>query len=382
MAVLSLRSTNVGPLTSQQVDTNFTNLNTELAGKLDSSSYTAADVLTKIKTVDGTGSGLDADLLDGLNSATANTVSTIVARDASGNFAANVITASLSGNVTGNVVGNVTGTVTGNATNVSGVVAIANGGTGATTIEDAKEALGIGSLAVQASNNVNITGGSISLTTALPVSSGGTGSENAAGARTNLGLVIGLDVQPFSNQLSSLAAVTTNGIISRTSANTIVARTLANGTNISITNADGASGNPTIAVVASPQFTSLGVGTAASGTTGEIRATDNISAYFSSDARFKENVKQIDGALGKVCAIGGKTFDWTDAYIESHGGEDGYFVQKSDFGVIAQDVQHQFPAAVRTKEDGTLAVDYAKLSALAFAAIAELKQELDAIKGK
>lgn len=36
--------------------------------KLDASAYTAADVLTKIKTVDGTGSLLDADLLDGLNS--------------------------------------------------------------------------------------------------------------------------------------------------------------------------------------------------------------------------------------------------------------------------------------------------------------------------
>ena len=35
------------------------------ANKLNSSSYTAADVLTKIKTVDGSGSGLDADLLDG-----------------------------------------------------------------------------------------------------------------------------------------------------------------------------------------------------------------------------------------------------------------------------------------------------------------------------
>jgi hypothetical protein len=32
------------------------------------STYTASDVLTKIKTVDGTGSGLDADLLDGLDS--------------------------------------------------------------------------------------------------------------------------------------------------------------------------------------------------------------------------------------------------------------------------------------------------------------------------
>jgi len=39
-----------------------------LAGKLDSTSYTANDVLTKIKTVDGAGSGLDADLLDGLDS--------------------------------------------------------------------------------------------------------------------------------------------------------------------------------------------------------------------------------------------------------------------------------------------------------------------------
>jgi hypothetical protein len=41
---------------------------------------------------DGAGSGLDADLLDGLNSASTNTASTIVARDASGNFSAGAIT--------------------------------------------------------------------------------------------------------------------------------------------------------------------------------------------------------------------------------------------------------------------------------------------------
>lgn len=35
---------------------------------LPAASYTAADVLTKVKTVDGSGSGLDADLLDGLDS--------------------------------------------------------------------------------------------------------------------------------------------------------------------------------------------------------------------------------------------------------------------------------------------------------------------------
>jgi hypothetical protein len=67
------------------------------------------------------------------NSATtatsANTVSTIVARDASGNFSAGTITASLTGNVTGT------------ATNVTGTVAIANGGTGATTAAAAFDAL-------------------------------------------------------------------------------------------------------------------------------------------------------------------------------------------------------------------------------------------------
>lgn len=40
-------------------------LKTELDKKLNVSAYTANDVLAKIKTVDGEGSGLDADLLDG-----------------------------------------------------------------------------------------------------------------------------------------------------------------------------------------------------------------------------------------------------------------------------------------------------------------------------
>jgi len=48
----------------------------------------------------GAGSGLDADLLDGYGSATANTANTIVLRDGSGNFSAGTITAALSGNAT------------------------------------------------------------------------------------------------------------------------------------------------------------------------------------------------------------------------------------------------------------------------------------------
>ena len=125
----------------------------------------------------------------------------------------------------------------------------------------------------------------------------------------------------------------------------------------------------------------MNVGSATGSTTGQIRASDNITAYYSSDKKFKENIEDIPNALDAVDVIGGKLFDWTDAYLEAHGGEDEYFNQKHDFGVIAQDVQSVFPRAVRTRPDGTLAVDYEKLVALSFAAIKELKAEIDILKG-
>ena len=51
------------------VISNVDGLQTALDAKLAASSYTAADVLSKLLTVDGAGSGLDADLLDGQSSA-------------------------------------------------------------------------------------------------------------------------------------------------------------------------------------------------------------------------------------------------------------------------------------------------------------------------
>ena len=139
--------------------------------------------------------------------------------------------------------------------------------------------------------------------------------------------------------------------------------------------------NVNVGSTSNVQHFSLGVGTAASSVKGEIRAIDNITAYYSSDITLKENVNDISNAVDIVYQIGGKTFDWTDEYIQEHGGEDGYFVQKSDFGVIAQDVEKVFPLAVRKRQYGLLAVDYEKLCALAFAAIKELKDEIEILKG-
>jgi hypothetical protein len=86
--------------------------------------------------------------------------------------------------------------------------------------------------------------------------------------------------------------------------------------------------------------------------------------------------------LSIVSAIGSKTFDWKDSYIEEHGGADDYFMRKQDFGVVAQDVQAVFPQAVRERAEGTLAVDYEKLSTLAFGAIKQLVKRIEALEAR
>jgi len=122
--------------------------------------------------------------------------------------------------------------------------------------------------------------------------------------------------------------------------------------------------------------TSLGVGTDASGTTGEIRATNNVTAYYSSDIALKENISPIGNALDKLSQISGVEFDWTKDYIDDHGGEDGYFVRKHDVGVIAQEIKKVLPEVVAERQDGTLAVRYEKIIALLIEAVKELKGKL------
>jgi len=127
------------------------------------------------------------------NSATtatsSNAASAIVSRDASGNFSAGTITASLSGNVTGNVTGNVSGT----ALNVTGIVATANGGTGQNSTATFP---GSGTVAVLTDISAS------NLSGILATSKGGTGQNSTAVFPTSGTVAVITDIS--ASQLSGI----------------------------------------------------------------------------------------------------------------------------------------------------------------------------------
>jgi len=130
------------------------------------------------------------------------------------------------------------------------------------------------------------------------------------------------------------------------------------------------------------QFDSFGVGTAASGTTGQIRATDDITAFYSSDVALKENIVNIPDSLEAIKKLNGVLFNWKDEWIKKQGGEDGYFVRKKDVGVIAQEVEKVLPEAVAQRSDGIKAVKYDRLTCLLIEAVKQLQDKVDSLTTK
>jgi len=130
-----------------------------------------------------------------------------------------------------------------------------------------------------------------------------------------------------------------------------------------------------ITTTSSVQFGSFGVGTAASGTTGEIRATNNITAYYSDD-RLKTRFNNIDNALAKVLSLNGFYYQANETAQAL-----GYQV-KSEVGVSAQEVQAILPEIVVPApiDDKYLTVHYDKLIPLLIEAIKEQQKQIDDLK--
>jgi hypothetical protein len=127
------------------------------------------------------------------------------------------------------------------------------------------------------------------------------------------------------------------------------------------------------------QFASLGIGTAPDATyelkiAGDIAASGDIVAYYTSDKRLKDNIQPIENALDRVNQLGGYTFDWNEELQKARKGH--------DIGVIAQEVQSTFPEVVVERENGYLGVDYQKLVPVLIEAIKELSAKVKELENK
>ena len=122
-------------------------------------------------------------------------------------FTGVVTSPSFSGPLTGAVTGNVTGNVSGTAANVTGIVAVANGGTNSATASGARANLS----AAQSGVNADITS-LTNLTTPLPVAEGGTGQTTAS---TGLAALGGLpSVSPAFTGTLSGPTINASGVVS------------------------------------------------------------------------------------------------------------------------------------------------------------------------
>ncbi len=104
--------------------------------------------------------------------------------------------------------------------------------------------------------------------------------------------------------------------------------------------------------------------------TGDLNVTGDITAFYTSDQRLKDNIIAIGDPLAKVLSISGNTYTWNE--MSGKSGE--------DVGVIAQEVLEVLPEAVVTRDNGYLAVDYHKVIPLLIEAVKELSAKVDALE--
>lgn len=264
----------------------------------------------------------------------------------------------------------------------------------------------------------------LTLGTALAVTSGGTGSTTASGARTNLGATtVGANFFTLANpsaitfirvnadnSVSTLDAATfrtaigaSNGTVTSvtgtgTASGLTLSGTVTTSGNITLSGTVNAlaagtygidiSGNAATATTATTattanalntgnnyQVNSLGVGAAATGTAGEIVATNAITAYYSDD-RLKTKLGKIEGALDKLCSLEGFYYEANETAQAL-----GYEVQR-EVGVSAQQMQNVLPEIVAPAPiDNTyLTVRYERALPLIVEAIKELRDELNSLK--
>jgi hypothetical protein len=307
------------------VATNLTYSTATTTGTVNSSTGTNATIPAATTSLAGLMTNADKTKLDGIAAGAQVNVATNLGVTGTGNT--RTITSSTGTNVTIPVA---TTTLAGwmsleDKTKLDGVAASANNYSHPTGFSNQPATALTGANVISqitVNSEGHVTGTSSRGLTAANI--GAAASSHTHGNITNAGAI---------GATANLPIITTTSGVLTTSTFGTAANTFCQGNDSRLSNARQATNTNT-------QLASLGVGTTASGTAGEIRATNNITAYFSDD-RLKTRHKNISNALDKVKSLSG--FYFTENEVAK---SLGYTNDKIQVGVSAQEVKAILPEIV------------------------------------
>jgi lipopolysaccharide export system protein LptA len=200
--------------------------------------------------------------------------------------------------------------------------------------------------------------GTLTSCTGLPVSTGISG--------LGTGVATFLATPSSANLISAITDETGTGALVFANTPTLVTPVL------------GAATGTSVVLSAGAQSASLGVGTAASGTTGEIRATNAITSYYSDD-RLKTKTGNIQNALEKVLSLDGFHYHANETAVAL-----GYDASKEEVGLSAQQVQAVLPEVIAPApiDPQYMTMHYERLVPLLVEAIKEQQKQIEELKAK
>ncbi len=127
----------------------------------------------------------------------------------------------------------------------------------------------------------------------------------------------------------------------------------------------------------------IGIGTTSPGYKldvqgGDINASGSVRSAgiaLTSDIRYKHDIEPIENALEKISKIRGVSYNWRiDEFPRMH------FSERTQIGVLAQEVEAQFPEVVDENVDGYKSVNYPALVAPIIEAVKSLAMGLKAVE--
>ena len=103
---------------------------------------------------------------------------------------------------------------------------------------------------------------------------------------------------------------------------------------------------------------------------GSLNATRGITQ--SSDARLKKNISAVTESLDRVLLLEGITYRWKDESVSD----------KTNIGLVAQEVEKVFPELVAENDAGYKGIAYSKLTAVLIEAMKEQQEQINSQQGQ